>query len=44
VPGGWTGTALNSPYKYWSNANGTFHVCASGDGTAADSNGGTSCP
>jgi prepilin-type N-terminal cleavage/methylation domain-containing protein len=42
VPGGWTGNG--TAYKYTANANGTFLICASGDSTAADSNGGTTCP
>jgi type IV pilus assembly protein PilA len=42
LPAGWTGSGTS--YKYAATAAGTFSICASGDGTAADSNGGTSCP
>jgi len=42
LPGGWTGSGAS--YKYSTMAAGTFLVCASGDGTAADSNGGLTCP
>ena len=41
LPGGWTGAGAS--YKY-STFLGTFLVCGSGDGTAADSSGGTTCP
>ena len=41
-PAGWTGSGAS--YKYSLNSNGTFLVCGSGDNTAADSNGGTTCP
>jgi prepilin-type N-terminal cleavage/methylation domain-containing protein len=44
VPAGWTGTALNGPYRFDSAAAGTFGVCAAGDGTAVNSNAGTTCP
>jgi type IV pilus assembly protein PilA len=43
VPAGWTGSGATS-YKYTSTTAGTFVICASGDGTSADSNGGTTCP
>jgi prepilin-type N-terminal cleavage/methylation domain-containing protein len=42
LPAGWTGSGAS--YKYSSSAAGTFLICGSGDGTAADSNGGTTCP
>ncbi len=42
LPANWTGSGTS--YKYSLAANGTFLVCGSGDGTAADSNGGTTCP
>jgi type IV pilus assembly protein PilA len=42
LPGGWTG--VGTTYKYTANSNGTFLICGTGDGTAADSNGGTTCP
>jgi prepilin-type N-terminal cleavage/methylation domain-containing protein len=42
LPAGWTGSGAS--YKYSSSAAGTFLICASGDGTSADSNGGTTCP
>ena len=42
LPQGWTGSGTS--YKYSSTAAGTFLVCATGDGTGADSNGGTTCP
>ena len=41
-PPGWTGSGAS--YKYSSTASGTFTICGSGDSTAADSNGGASCP
>jgi prepilin-type N-terminal cleavage/methylation domain-containing protein len=41
LPSGWTGSG--SSYKYAATAAGTFTICASGDSTAADSNGGTTC-
>lgn len=47
VPAGWTGTALDGPYRFDSQAAGTFGVCATGDGVAVDSNGRTAagaCP
>jgi type IV pilus assembly protein PilA len=42
LPAGWTGSGTT--YKYASTTTGTFLICASGDGTSADSNGGTTCP
>ena len=42
LPGGWSGSGAS--YKYSTNNAGMFMVCGSGDGTAADSNGGTTCP
>ena len=42
LPGGWTGNGTTG-YKYTTSA-GTFLICGSGDGTAADSNGGRTCP
>jgi type IV pilus assembly protein PilA len=42
LPAGWTGSGTS--YKYSTTAVGTFTVCGSGDSTAADSNGGNTCP
>jgi type IV pilus assembly protein PilA len=42
MPQGWTGSG--SSYKYSSTASGTYLVCATGDSTGANSNGGTACP
>jgi prepilin-type N-terminal cleavage/methylation domain-containing protein len=42
LPQGWTGSGTT--YKYASTAAGTYTVCGSGDSTAADSNGGATCP
>ena len=42
LPAGWTGSGTT--YKYTSTAIGTFTICGSGDSTAADSNGGATCP
>jgi len=42
LPAGWTGSGAS--YKYASTSTGTFLICGSGDSTAADSNGGTTCP
>jgi type IV pilus assembly protein PilA len=42
LPQGWTGSGTS--YKYSSAASGVYLVCATGDGTGADSNGGTTCP
>ena len=44
VPAAWTGSALNGPYRFDSQATGTFGICASGDGVQVNSNGGTTCP
>jgi prepilin-type N-terminal cleavage/methylation domain-containing protein len=42
LPAGWTGSGAS--YKYSSSATGVFLICGSGDSTAANSNGGTTCP
>jgi len=42
LPAGWTGSGTS--YKYSSSASGTFMLCATGDSTGANSNGGTTCP
>jgi prepilin-type N-terminal cleavage/methylation domain-containing protein len=42
LPAGWTGSGTT--YKYASTTTGTFTICGSGDNTAADSNGGATCP
>ena len=42
LPAGWTGSGTS--YKYSSSSTGTFLICGSGDSTAANSNGGTTCP
>ena len=42
LPGGWAGSGAS--YKYSTNTAGMFLVCGSGDGTAVDSSGGTTCP
>ena len=42
LPAGWTGSGTS--YKYSSSATGVFMICGSGDSTAANSNGGTTCP
>ncbi len=42
LPASWTGSGTS--YKYSSSAAGTFVICGSGDSTAADSNGGATCP
>ena len=42
LPQGWTGSGTS--YKYSSTAGGVYMVCATGDGTGADSNGSTTCP
>ena len=42
LPQGWTGSGTS--YKYTSTTTGVYFVCASGDGTTVDSNGGTTCP
>ena len=42
LPQGWTGSGAS--YKYSSSAAGTYMVCATGDGTGANSAGGVTCP
>jgi prepilin-type N-terminal cleavage/methylation domain-containing protein len=42
LPAGWVGTA--GAYSYVVNANGTYEICATGDGTGANSNAGVTCP
>ena len=42
LPAGWAG--VGTSYKYITTAVGTFTICGSGDSTAADSNGGQTCP
>jgi len=42
LPAGWTGSGAS--YRYDATAAGTFQLCASGDSTAANSNGGAVCP
>jgi type IV pilus assembly protein PilA len=42
MPQGWTGSGTS--YKYSSTASGTYLVCATGDGSGANSNGGITCP
>ena len=42
LPAGWTGSGAS--YRYDATAAGTFQLCASGDSTAANSNGGATCP
>jgi prepilin-type N-terminal cleavage/methylation domain-containing protein len=42
LPAGWTGSGTS--YKYASTSVGTFTICGTGDSTAADSNGGATCP
>jgi prepilin-type N-terminal cleavage/methylation domain-containing protein len=42
LPGGWTGSGTS--YKYSTSAAGTFLICGSGDSTAANSSGGSTCP
>jgi hypothetical protein len=42
LPAGWTGSGTS--YKDASTAAGTYTICGSGDSTAADSNGGATCP
>src|SRR5437870_6045086 len=42
LPAGWTGNGAS--YRYDATAAGTFQLCASGDSTAANSNGGATCP
>jgi prepilin-type N-terminal cleavage/methylation domain-containing protein len=43
LPQNWTGSSATS-YKYSSSTTGVYLVCATGDGTGANSNGGTACP
>jgi len=43
LPAGWTGNATTS-YKYSQTVAGTFMLCGSGDSTAANSSGGSTCP
>ena len=43
LPASWTGNGTTT-YKYITTAAGTFTICGSGDNTAADSNGGATCP
>ena len=42
LPAGWAGSGTS--YKYAAAATGNFMICGSGDGTAADSSGGLTCP
>jgi len=42
LPSGWSGSGTS--YKYSSSATGVFMICGSGDSTAANSNGGATCP
>jgi len=42
LPQGWTGSGTS--YKYSSSSAGTYMVCATGDSTGANSNGGVTCP
>ena len=42
LPAGWSGSGIS--YKYASATTGNFMICGSGDGTAADSSGGLTCP
>ena len=42
LPAGWTGNATS--YRFDSTAAGTYGICASGDSTAANANGGATCP
>ena len=42
LPAGWAGSGTS--YKYSQTAAGTFMLCGSGDATAADSSGGSTCP
>jgi prepilin-type N-terminal cleavage/methylation domain-containing protein len=43
LPATWSGNGTTG-YKYSSSTTGTFRICGSGDSTAADSNGGATCP
>jgi prepilin-type N-terminal cleavage/methylation domain-containing protein len=42
LPANWAGAGAS--YRYTNTAGGVFGICASGDGTAANSAGGTTCP
>jgi len=42
LPANWGGTG--GTYTYIANTNGTFEICATGDATGANSNGGATCP
>ena len=42
LPGGWSGSGTS--YKYSQTVTGTFMLCGSGDATAANSSGGSTCP
>jgi len=42
LPAGWSGSGTS--YKYASSGTGNFMICGSGDGTAADSSGSSTCP
>ena len=42
LPGGWKGSG--NSYSYYTFPTGGFTVCATGDGTGANSDGGTTCP
>jgi len=42
LPANWGGTG--GRYTYIANTNGTFEICATGDSTGANSNGGATCP
>jgi prepilin-type N-terminal cleavage/methylation domain-containing protein len=42
LPHGWTGSG--GSYKYSIEAGGAFLICGTGDSTAANSNGGATCP
>ena len=42
LPGGWKGSG--NSYSYYTFPTGGFTVCATGNGTGANSDGGTTCP
>lgn len=42
LPTGWAGSGAS--YRYDATGTGAFSICATGDGTAANSNGSTTCP
>jgi type IV pilus assembly protein PilA len=42
LPGSWAGSGIS--YKYTTTTTNMFLICGSGDSTAVDSNGGTTCP